>query len=617
MTDDTPQSVAPRTREVDEPEMDGHVSKKPRLGDTIEDILAAAAARDEMEKLAAAAQRDVEPPVVDTVESSLTGGPVSVPDIEDTTMGDSVMIQLHDQEQRKPKSTRKKRRRVAPLPEACSPADVLQQEIRALIGGEEVDAVTKAGKAFEAPYTSGDEVVVTIDSIGSGVWWRSQTVDGIHEMLQLRVVTGSGLAKVPKDKGPWVIVVPFALPGETVRVKVGWPERMYSNARVLEMLVPNTSMRDDSLVQCKYFGKCAGCQYQMLSSETQLDLKRDVVVKAYKTYSNLPESSIPVVDGTVESPLLYGYRTKFTPHFGSASQTTRRAGPHPEGTHPPWLKIGFNEVNTSHAMDIEDCPIAMDTLNEKYGEDRKHIIKNILSYKKGVSLNYRDSLDTTFDAEAMMTPPIDRLSEAFTKHIVISDQKSYAREMVGDFMFEYVSGGFFQNNNSIMPLMIDHVRQLVQQSGVDHPTHLVDTYCGSGLFGISLHEPFQVVAGIELSSEAIQAAKRNAALNRIPSSKISFLAGDAQNIFSTVGDFPPSQTVVVIDPPRKGCDEMFLEQLLRFRAKTVVYARDVGTIVGRTEGDGEGRRYRVESLRGFDLFPQTAHVESVALLRLY
>jgi tRNA (uracil-5-)-methyltransferase len=82
---------------------------------------------------------------------------------------------------------------------------------------------------------------------------------------------------------------------------------------------------------------------------------------------------------------------------------------------------------------------------------------------------------------------------------------------------------------------------------------------------------------------------------------------------------------VVIDPPRRGCDKKKLRQLLGFRSQTVVYvscnvhsqARDIGNIVRRTSGDGEGRRYRLESLRGFDLFPQTAHVESVALLRLY
>jgi len=103
------------------------------------------------------------------------------------------------------------------------------------------------------------------------------------------------------------------------------------------------------------------------------------------------------------------------------------------------------------------------------------------------------------------------------------------------------------------------------------------------------------------------------------------MSGDASDIFATVRDFPAESTVVVIDPPRKGCDDVFIRQLVKFRPGVVVYvscnvhtqARDVGDIVRRMEEDGEGRRYRLERVRGFDLFPQTAHVESVALLRLY
>jgi tRNA (uracil-5-)-methyltransferase len=250
--------------------------------------------------------------------------------------------------------------------------------------------------------------------------------------------------------------------------------------------------------------------------------------------------------------------------------------------------------------------------------------RKFLTYKKGVSLLYRDSLDTTFDGQEMMTPPIDNLSEAFTKHICVTDQNAPAREMVGSYMFEFTAGGFFQNNNAILPLLVDYVRGLID-SGEGHPTHLVDTYCGAGLFAITLSSGFEKVAGIELSQASIVSAKNNAKLNRISSDKLSFLSGDAANIFDTVKDFPSNQTVVVIDPPRKGCDEQFLKQLLDFRSQTVVYvscnvhsqARDIGNIVRRTEGDGEGRRYRLESLKGFDLFPQTAHVESVALLRLY
>jgi len=135
---------------------------------------------------------------------------------------------------------------------------------------------------------------------------------------------------------------------------------------------------------------------------------------------------------------------------------------------------------------------------------------------------------------------------------------------------------------------------------------------------------FSTIAGIEISGDSILYANHNAKLNNIPSEKISFRKGDASDIFQTVSEFPPEKTVMVIDPPRKGCDDAFIEQLLKFRCQFVAYvscnvhtqARDVGKIIKATENDGEGRRYVLESLRGFDLFPQTAHVESVAILKL-
>jgi len=169
------------------------------------------------------------------------------------------------------------------------------------------------------------------------------------------------------------------------------------------------------------------------------------------------------------------------------------------------------------------------------------------------------------------------------------------------------------------------------------PTHLVDTYCGSGLFSILLSPHFDTVAGIELSTDAIRSATTNAELNNLPPNRCTFLAGDASDIFATVDHFPRERTAVIVDPPRKGCDTKFVEQLLTFGAGTVVYvscnvhtqARDVGMILRRSEeagvGEPEGtaqprrqrrQKYVLESLRGFDLFPQTAHVESVAVLRL-
>ena len=304
----------------------------------------------------------------------------------------------------------------------------------------------------------------------------------------------------------------------------------------------------------------------------------------------------------------------------------------------------------------KDCPIATPVLREAYGPIREDIIKlvlhslstplclsfyrNIYTYKKGVSLLLRDSIDissssTNSDRTATLTTmeTNDNPAASCEKHVCISDHRATVRERVGHMLFEYPGGSFFQNNNSVLVPLTDYVRDAIFLSTPaitlsERPTHLVDAYCGAGLFAITLSPYFDIIAGIELSLDSIKFATRNARLNNIPDGKCTFRAGDAADIFAAVPEFPPDHTALIIDPPRKGCDENFINQLLAFGAKTVVYvscnvhtqARDVGMILKRSTHETDrngGKKYILESLRGFDLFPQTAHVESIAVLRLH
>ena len=243
-----------------------------------------------------------------------------------------------------------------------------------------------------------------------------------------------------------------------------------------------------------------------------------------------------------------------------------------------------------------------------------------MTYKRGATLLLRESLPIPGDDSNRDVDP-----EAT---ICVTDHKGTVREKVGDKVFEYPANSFFQNNNSVLVPLTSYVRDALfpadGTSDKPRPTHLVDAYCGSGLFAISLSDDFEKVVGIELSADSIRSATRNATLNGCQG-KCSFLSGDAANIFSVVKDrqeFPRDRTVLIIDPPRKGTDANFIGQMMEFGCEVVVYvscnvhtqARDIGMIVGKETK--EGRKYVIESLRGFDLFPQTAHVESVAVLRL-
>ncbi|KAF7350725.1 S-adenosyl-L-methionine-dependent methyltransferase [Mycena sanguinolenta] len=483
--------------------------------------------------------------------------------------------------------SQKRRAQYNALPEPCSAEDVLWKEINDVLGEDYVNAALADGTDRQSPFE-------------------------YHQELELQVVaicsTGSALAKSPESSRPWVVVVPFSLPGETIRAKVYRNARMHSFADLLEVVTPNPELRDDTAVQCKYFGTCGGCQYQMLSYENQLNLKRDVVVKAYKNFSDLPEMSIPTIESTMPSPKQYNYRTKITPHFEAPTKKQRADPNNPVNERPDWLNIGFNRVGTHKVIDIEDCPIATPIIRETLPAVRANVVKNLYTYKRGVSLILRDSLPPAPAVGA--EPAIDAVSTEAETHVCITDHRGNVREKVGSWLFEYPNGSFFQNNNSVLPSLTDYVQSRIfaAPAGGPNPTHLVDAYCGAGLFAITLSPHFATVAGIELSQESIRAAKNNAVLNSIPATKISFRAGDAADIFRAVSDFPSGSDRAPYRPATQG---------------TVVYvscnvhtqARDVGIILKGSTEDGKGR-YVLESLRGFDLFPQTAHVESVAVLRL-
>ncbi|KAI0089976.1 tRNA methyltransferase [Irpex rosettiformis] len=506
---------------------------------------------------------------------------------------------------KKKRGGRKDKRKVKhKLPEPYSSEDVIHREVISLLGQDVVDRLIEEGKDWASPFQMREEVELTVSAISS------------H---------GESLSIAPEPYPPWVILTPFALPGEVIRARVYRHSQLHSYADLLEVTKPNPEMRDISRVQCKYFGKCAGCQYQMLSYETQLSLKRDVIVKAYKNFSDLPPTDVPEILPTIGSPLQYSYRTKITPHFDAPGKKLKQKGGG-DGTKPDWFDVGFNKIGTRNVMDIEECPIATPVLNNALGPIRANIFKNLSTYKKGVSLLLRESLE--IPPEKDDSPASEPSSSSSSdKLICVTDHRGTVRERVGDKLFEYTAGSFFQNNNSVLVPLTSYVRDAVFSCDPPldpRPTHLVDAYCGSGLFAITLSPQFDKVAGIELSSESIACATKNAKLNAIPAGKCSFLEGDAANIFATVQDFPREKTVLIIDPPRKGSDEKFIDQLIKFGCQTVVYvscnvhtqARDVGMILRKSEGMEGKKRYVVESVRGFDLFPQTAHVESVAVLRL-
>ena len=466
--------------------------------------------------------------------------------------------------------------------------------------------------------------------------------------------TGDGLGI--SSGSDHVYVVPFAVPGDLVKVKVvnQFPQAHYTLTDFIKVITP-APQRDDSLAKCPYFSKCAGCQIQMLPYDLQLQHKKTIVEKAYRNFSGLTPDVIPAVGETIGSPLQYGYRTKLTPHFdgppGSMTRKAKRSDASERKRFEKIPPIGFQLKGTRKTIDIEDCPIGTDAVRDGMRTERKRISKEISKYTKGATILLREntlrkprpqpektqsglSLDQSDEKENLSTAanePNGTLrgdnsrgshfepSQYLEEKTCITDQRAVSTEYIDDYEFKNTAGAFFQNNNSILPRFTDYIRTRIiagTSKGSQKPIkYLIDAYCGSGLFTVTLSSLFSSSMGIDISGASIVSARENADANRV--SNASFTTADASKLFEQV-TYQPEKTVVIIDPPRKGCDGPFLQQLLKFGPSRVVYvscnvhtqARDVGVLV---EGVGDSR-YEIESLQGFDFFPQTGHVEGVAIL---
>ncbi|TNY24644.1 S-adenosyl-L-methionine-dependent methyltransferase [Rhodotorula diobovata] len=560
----------------------------------------------------------------------------------------------------KAKQPRKPRQRKGKAPKPGGAEEAGAFDVIALLGQERVDELRRL-QEDEAR----DWVAEAEREWGRGAEGKDLEVEVVGwtdhgDGLALLTPSGPGSDGKPTR----LVSIPFALQGERVRIHVHRhePDYFMSHADLLDILEPSprrqadvselpgrvlddkTRSRLDAVrakfgnrVQCQYFGECSGCQYQPLAYDEQLEMKREVVRRAFANFSGLDPSLVPAVGPTLPSPLEYGYRTKLTPHFQvppSKNPNRNRRKPKggaaqdqpPQGEDKEWeVTIGFEQKGRKRIVDIEECVIATGVINRAMVGERAKVKADISAYKRGATILLRDSLPPRPEGTDVRPPCYSPSSE---EHICVTDHHETVREQVGEVEFLQKAGSFFQNNASILPSLMDAVKAAIGPKPADSKRYLVDAYCGSGLFAISLADLFDRVEGIEIDKASIVWARKNALYNHAEGrGEVGFRDGKAEDIFGSI-EFPRDQTTVLIDPPRKGCDDAFLRQLLALNPATVIYvscnvrsqARDIGWLLEHSRRDedksGSGKRgYWIESLRAADLFAQTHHAEGVAILR--
>jgi 23S rRNA (uracil1939-C5)-methyltransferase/tRNA (uracil-5-)-methyltransferase len=391
-----------------------------------------------------------------------------------------------------------------------------------------------------------------------------------HQELEFTVDSltnlGMGLGRVDG----WVVMVPFVIPGERVKVRIFRNFQNYSDADLVEVLEASPDRVEP---KCPLYTRCGGCQYQHMTYERQLKEKTQHVKELMRKLGGI-EFPVDLAHG---SPQVFNYRSKITPHYNR---------PDRDGSQP----IGFLQYGRrNQIIDVEQCPIATDKINAALPEAREEARRagGKKRRQRGGTLLLRDVLEG-----------------------VVNDPQDIVSERVGQVTFQFKAGEFFQNNPYILPELVDYVAQEASANGA---RYLVDAYCGVGLFSLSIAGSFEQVAGVEISEPAVRWAQANCKISNIKNAR--FVIGKAEAIFNGL-KFPSEETAMVIDPPRKGCDESFRQQLLAYRPQRLVYVScDPATQARDLKEFIEGG-YQITRVQPFDLFPHTRHIENVVSLSL-
>jgi len=373
--------------------------------------------------------------------------------------------------------------------------------------------------------------------------------------IEKLVYGGDGLARLEGR----VVFTPFVLPGETVRAGI---ERVKSDlwrGKLLEVVQPASGR---VAPQCQYFGRCGGCQYQHASYELQLEQKVAILREVLRRVGKIDYAD--AIETIAGEP--WGYRNRIQLHIEDGA-------------------IGYFEPGSHSLCAIDHCPISSPKLNEAIAHLQRELPK-VRPFKAGLEL-FTNETEVQVNVLDKVPPSVRSVFNT----IGVRDALHYRD-------FRVSRNSFFQVNRFLVDALTNCV------CGGLSGTSAVDLFAGVGLFARSLAQSFQQVVAVESGFSAFQDLAANA---------------PAQAVQQSVEDYLPAVTeppdLIVADPPRSGLGKHMVAELLRIRApRLVIVSCDPATLARDLQSLLVA--YRIERLSLVDLFPQTAHLETVARLNL-
>jgi len=423
------------------------------------------------------------------------------------------------------------------------------------------------------------------------------------------------------EKG-MAVFVPFTAVGDHIVCRIVKLEKRFAYGIVEELIEPSADRREQH--DCRVFGKCGGCVYRHLQYEAELRCKEQRVKDAFLRIGGLS----PVFHPIVGSPAEDGYRNKAQYPVSGTSKAPI---------------IGFFAQRSHRVIEQRAC-----ALQPSIFEDIVNVIANWIT--KADAAPYNETAHTglvrhIYLRQAVRTGEImvclvctsgklpntayllEQLAEfPSVTSVCVNLNREKTNVILGKNTFSlfgepYISDelcgltfrlsphSFYQVNHDQAERLYGLAADAAQLTKDDV---LLDMYCGTGTIGLSMAHRVKSLVGVEIVPQAIEDAKQNAARNGIGNAR--FLCADAAKAALQLEKEGIRPTVVILDPPRKGCDKSLIETVARMAPERVVYVSCDPATLARDCAVFDELGYHTEHVTPVDMFPRTAHVETVVLL---
>ncbi len=380
------------------------------------------------------------------------------------------------------------------------------------------------------------------------------------------------------------VFVPFALPGERVRVRLVDERRGFVHAELLEVLEAASAR---IAPKCPHFGLCGGCHYQHLLYSEQCQVKTHILRDQLERIGKI---EAPPVQPIVPAPQAWNYRNRIQFHLT------------PEG------RLGFQSAGGTQVVPIDECHLPETALNALWphlefeagapftrvsilsgsGGDLMLILESETAHPPSVELEAGISVVHLFDGDAL----------------VLAGSEHLTMEILGR-PFRLSAGSFFQVNTSMAEEMVRHVESLLPQ----RMETLLDVYCGVGLFSAFLAPRCQRLIGIEVSPSACE----DFVVNLDAFDHVELYEAPAEICLPVLAEQITGPVCVILDPPRAGLEKKVLDALQVLGPERIVYVSCDPSTLARDARRLIAGGYHLKQVTPFDLFPQTYHIESISL----